>query len=838
MSFSARHLDDRTGIHCGHGWKKLCAHPSALMHRRSRSAYLRQLMAIFPFVFFSIAAKAQVGGPNFGNGKADGTIIACQGTASSSPNIQQFTVFGNNLTTPMEIDAPAYFEVSLSPLSGYATGVSVTPVNGSISGTVIYVRSASSTPLGNISGRCIIRTSGFSSTDPLLSATIYGVPVVNNIANQVWLTGETTQPVNFSGTANTYTWVNDTPSIGLAASGDGNIAPFTAVNNGSSPVTATIAVTGVAAGFAYIPNSNDGTVSVVNTFTNKVAGTITVGSQPYGITLSGDGSRAYVTNQGSRKVSVINTQTNQVVSTIAVGSGPTGMSLTSDGRLFLANENDNTISEVNTSTNTLARSNPAGVAPVNTLVSPDGSEVYVAQSGSNDIAVFSTFTLLPITTISVGQHPAGMVLSPDGAVLYVANSNSNSISVISTQDNTLAATIPVNGSAGPSGMVVNSDGSLLYVTNFVSGTVSVINTNNNATEATIAVGQKPFGISMSNDGSMIYVANSGSNTLSVISTATNLVIATIPVGQQPFSFGNFLKTGTGCQSTVVKFTITVNPLTFPTITAAGTPDGLTTTYGTASAATTFTVSGTDITSGILVTPPTGFEVSTDGVNFSSTVTVGTAGNIAAATVYIRLASSTVVGNYSGDIVLSGAPAQSVDVIMPQSTVTPAPLTITADDKARLYGSPNPVLTVTYRGFVNNDTPSKLTALPLVSTTAVIASPVGQYPITVAGGASPNYMFTDVPGVLTILPSLFIPNTFTPNGDGINDRWDIQHLSDFSDCTVQVFSRYGQPVYSSIGYGAPWNGTYRGATLPAGTYYYVIDLKNGGALLSGFVLIVK
>jgi len=352
------------------------------------------------------------------------------------------------------------------------------------------------------------------------------------------------------------------------------------------------------------------------------------------------------------------------------------------------------------------------------------------------------------------------------------------------------------------------------------------------------VGQNPCGITMNSDGSLLYVANSGSNNLSVISTAANSVIATIPVGHTPFSFGSFLQHGNGCESTEVKFTITVNPPTFPTITAAGTPAALTTTYGTASAATTFTVTGANMTSGILITPPPGFEVSTDNVNFSNTVTVGAAGNIAATTVYIRLASSTPVGDYTGNIVLSGAPAQSVNVIMPQSTVTPAPLTITADNKSRIFGAPNPVLTVSYSGFVNNDTPSQLTALPQISTTAVNTSPAGQYPITITGAASPNYTFIYLPGVLTILPPLFIPNTFTPNGDGVNDKWDIGHLSEFTDCTVQVFSRYGQPVYSSIGYAAPWNGTYKGARLPTGTYYYLIDLKNRGALLSGFVTIVR
>jgi hypothetical protein len=99
-----------------------------------------------------------------------------------------------------------------------------------------------------------------------------------------------------------------------------------------------------------------------------------------------------------------------------------------------------------------------------------------------------------------------------------------------------------------------------------------------------------------------------------------------------------------------------------------------------------------MTAGILTTPPTGFEASTDDINYSSTVTVGGAGAIGSITVYIRLASSTSVGDYSGNIVLSSTGAADVNVAMSVSTVTPAPLTITTNNKSKTFGEANPVLT--------------------------------------------------------------------------------------------------------------------------------------------------
>jgi gliding motility-associated-like protein len=81
--------------------------------------------------------------------------------------------------------------------------------------------------------------------------------------------------------------------------------------------------------------------------------------------------------------------------------------------------------------------------------------------------------------------------------------------------------------------------------------------------------------------------------------------------------------------------------------------------------------------------------------------------------------------------------------------------------------------------------------------------------------------------IRVYQKLTIPNTFTPNNDGINDTWDIKNLFTYPECVITVFDRYGQQVYQSYGYPKSWDGKYHGKTVPQGTYYYVIDL--GAAL---------
>jgi gliding motility-associated-like protein len=83
----------------------------------------------------------------------------------------------------------------------------------------------------------------------------------------------------------------------------------------------------------------------------------------------------------------------------------------------------------------------------------------------------------------------------------------------------------------------------------------------------------------------------------------------------------------------------------------------------------------------------------------------------------------------------------------------------------------------------------------------------------------------------------VPNTFTPNGDGINDRWEIEYLDSYPGAVMEVYNTTGQLMFRSFGYPTPWDGTVKGRKLPPGTYYYVIDPKNKRKKLSGYVTIL-
>ncbi|HQS23426.1 MAG: hypothetical protein B7Y11_10900 [Sphingobacteriia bacterium 24-36-13] len=99
------------------------------------------------------------------------------------------------------------------------------------------------------------------------------------------------------------------------------------------------------------------------------------------------------------------------------------------------------------------------------------------------------------------------------------------------------------------------------------------------------------------------------------------------------------------------------------------------------------------------------------------------------------------------------------------------------------------------------------------------------------------MVTDTVFVKLLLAPI-IPNAFSPNGDGINDRWKIQYLESYPGATVDVYDRYGMLVFSSIEYAVDWDGTRNGKALPIGTYYYIVNPKNGRKIITGSVTIIK
>jgi gliding motility-associated-like protein len=141
-------------------------------------------------------------------------------------------------------------------------------------------------------------------------------------------------------------------------------------------------------------------------------------------------------------------------------------------------------------------------------------------------------------------------------------------------------------------------------------------------------------------------------------------------------------------------------------------------------------------------------------------------------------------------------------------------------------------------------------------TATLTAPTGMASYTWNGKSGTNTYIVDHPETVTLTitdangcqatqdvqvvdecPNISIPNAFTPNGDGINDTWDIVGLEYDPTSTVKIFTRDGQQIFDSKGYPKPWDGQYKGKQLPSGVYYYIIKVKNNSQTYSGPVTII-
>jgi gliding motility-associated-like protein len=108
--------------------------------------------------------------------------------------------------------------------------------------------------------------------------------------------------------------------------------------------------------------------------------------------------------------------------------------------------------------------------------------------------------------------------------------------------------------------------------------------------------------------------------------------------------------------------------------------------------------------------------------------------------------------------------------------------------------------------------------------------------------SPNGCVYQDEVTISVIQDIFVTNTLTPNEDGINDFWIIGSIDQYPSAKVSVFDRWGQRIFHSIGYENEkrWDGTFSGAKLPSGTYFYIIDLNTSAEedVFSGYVVILR
>jgi YVTN family beta-propeller protein len=275
---------------------------------------------------------------------------------------------------------------------------------------------------------------------------------------------------------------------------------------------------------------------------------------------SGPAGAAYIALPGYQAFDAVDTanckliqQYNVADPTVPGNPDDTNYSSTDEGiaisgdTLYFADTGNDTVAVINAADlNVDNYYNPAetlihvGFDPQNLAVSPNGKQVWVADTGPQTglpslggIDVISASSLKVTARMHLPTDPRNIAFAPSGATAYVTTSDG--LWVFNTATHQVVTVI--HGLGDPEDVAVSPDGSTVYVTNTVRGEVDVISAATNTVTNAIQVGQLPWQLVLSSNGSTLYVADGDSDAISVINTASGKVTATIPDAGDPVSVG-------------------------------------------------------------------------------------------------------------------------------------------------------------------------------------------------------------------------------------------------------------------------------------------------------------
>jgi YVTN family beta-propeller protein len=277
-----------------------------------------------------------------------------------------------------------------------------------------------------------------------------------------------------------------------------------------------------------------------------VAGEITIGHSPSYVQVAPNGKFAYIANPGAGVITVLNTATDRVSGTIRISQGPPQFvsfspnSQTAYVSVYNTSDSVHLIAFIDTATDKVTSTVPVdNHTPGPSMASPDGRLLYVpnhntATSGSDEnvVDVIDTASKQLIDRIAVPANPHWIAFGKNGR-FYTTDHMSATVTVLNAHNNDIIAEIPVGET--PHSETISPDGSRLAVTSYDGNEVFLINTATDKMVAQIPVGREPLDIAYSPDGRYLYTVNNQDNTVTVIDTADNRVLGAIPTGKAPTS---------------------------------------------------------------------------------------------------------------------------------------------------------------------------------------------------------------------------------------------------------------------------------------------------------------
>lgn len=736
--------------------------------------------------------------------------------------------------------------------------------------------------------KVVVQANSCTTPPQQVSLKVNTKPAIDAISAQTACNG-VVKTINFTGTASreytsattfteintVYSWTNDNPTIGLAASGTGNIS-FTPVSTGNTPIVANISVTAQGA---------TGCNAVVINFT------ITVNPDTK-ITLNS----AAGTNTQEKCINEAITDISYQISngTATVTGLPTGLTGTYNAGVFTisgtATETGNFTYTINATGNCLAA--PAtGTIKINPTVQIVLSSAPTTANQSVNINTAITNVTYNLTSGATGASVTGLPAGVTGNFSAGTFTISGSPTVSGSYNYTVTSTGGC-GSATMNGQITVNANAAIVLT-------SAAGTNNQ----TLCISTPLVNVEYS------------------ITNGTNATVTGLPAGVLgAYTSGNFKITGTPSVAGTFNYTITitgpgapatatgtilVTPNTTLAISSAtgsnaqtrcinvaianisyavtngtgatvtGLPAGVTGVYNNG----VFTISGTPTITGTFnytintiggCAPATAIGSITVTPNTTIALTSATGTHQQAICINGSIVNITYTAANATNVIATGLPTgitgaynNGVFTIKGTPTVTGTfNYTVTAIGSctnATSNGSitVNELPSITISGNTEGTSLSKGDILTLTASGGVSYVWTGADILTSTNNASINIRpkqtttytvkATNASGctselsiTVTVIEDMkLIPNNIiTPNGDDKNDYWTIKNIDYYPNNKVSVYDRAGRRVFFATGYQNNWDGNYAGSPLAEGAYFYVIDMGKGFGLIRGTINIIR
>jgi YVTN family beta-propeller protein len=281
---------------------------------------------------------------------------------------------------------------------------------------------------------------------------------------------------------------------------------------------------------AVILNSDDDSISIIDTTTYKEVSRNYIGRSPHHLMPTPDGKYLIVAAAGGNQLIFIDRDSREVAFR-REASDPYQVGFSPDAKWFVATSlRLDRIDIYDGKDYQLVHRLPAPRTPSHIGFSPDSSTAYVTLQGSNKLMAIDLASGKPTWTAPVGPQPAGVLVRPSGTVL-VAIMGSDHIVEVDPKDGKVLRRIQTG--RGAHNFLLSPDGKVLYVSNRVAGSVAALDAESLTVKSVFPAPGGPDDMAFSLDGQELWVTGRWRAAVNVIDRSDGTLKATIPVGRSP-----------------------------------------------------------------------------------------------------------------------------------------------------------------------------------------------------------------------------------------------------------------------------------------------------------------